>query len=131
MGSTRWSQWTLTSPRNPRRWAAPTNTACSARSTVGHTRALIHVTAVVLTRMVLLSRRMGAQVSPIQKKGEAKVQTLHRFSTQSQRKHSASTRISARNVALTTWKAMMTPTTVPEVTSQIALGNYMYIRNVN
>jgi hypothetical protein len=35
----------------------------------GCTKVTTHVTAAVITRTVLLSRKMGAQVSPIPKKG--------------------------------------------------------------
>ena len=35
----------------------------------GHTKVTTHVTATIITRTVLLSRKMGAQVSPIPKKG--------------------------------------------------------------
>jgi hypothetical protein len=78
MESARWSQQTPTSPRNPRRWAGPTSITCYARSTVGHTRATTCMTGAILTKTVLLSKRMRVQISLIQKKGEAKAYTLCR-----------------------------------------------------
>eukprot|EP00804_Cyclotella_cryptica_P022966 CCRYP_014981-RA/>CCRYP_014981-RA protein AED:0.99 eAED:1.00 QI:0/-1/0/1/-1/1/1/0/244 len=44
----------------------------------GYTKVTTPVTAAVISKTVLKSRRMGAQVSPIQKKGSQRVQTLPR-----------------------------------------------------
>ena len=101
MGSARLSRWTPVSPRNPREWAGPRSTACHTRRMEGRTRATTCMTAIILTRSVLLSKGMGVQVSPIQRKREAKVQTLCRFSMLSWTKHSTSTHKSTRNIALT------------------------------
>ena len=75
--STRWSQWTPTFLRSPRKWAGLRNTACYAKSMEGCTRVTTHVTAVVLMT-VLQSKGMGVQVSPTPKKGNRRVQTLPR-----------------------------------------------------
>eukprot|EP00804_Cyclotella_cryptica_P028868 CCRYP_008447-RA/>CCRYP_008447-RA protein AED:0.41 eAED:0.75 QI:0/0/0/1/1/1/2/0/300 len=53
------------SPRSPRRWAGPKSTVCYARNMGGRTKVTIRVTAVAITRTVLRSRKMGAQVSPV------------------------------------------------------------------
>ena len=123
MGSKRWSQWTPASPRNPRRQAGLRSTACSAKSTVGPTRVTTHVTVIILIKTVLLSRNMGVRVSPIQRRREVKVRTLHRFFTPKSRKLSASTCRSSKNIAPMNPTAMTTPITVLEGTGRIALGN--------
>eukprot|EP00804_Cyclotella_cryptica_P022859 CCRYP_005058-RA/>CCRYP_005058-RA protein AED:0.39 eAED:0.90 QI:0/0/0/1/0/0/2/0/459 len=71
--SAKWSRLTLASPRSPRRWAGLTSTVCYARSMGGRTKVTTPVTAAVITKTVLRSRRMGAQVSPIQKKGSQRI----------------------------------------------------------
>eukprot|EP00804_Cyclotella_cryptica_P016268 CCRYP_005734-RA/>CCRYP_005734-RA protein AED:0.39 eAED:0.81 QI:0/0/0/1/1/1/3/0/283 len=64
------SQLTPASPRSPRRWAGPKSTVCYARNMGGRTKVTIRVTAVAITRTVLLSRRMGAQPGSKERKLE-------------------------------------------------------------
>ena len=46
---------------------------CSAKSMGGNIKVTICVTAAVITKMVLRSKGMGAQVSPTPKKGKQRV----------------------------------------------------------
>eukprot|EP00804_Cyclotella_cryptica_P013126 CCRYP_002374-RA/>CCRYP_002374-RA protein AED:0.46 eAED:0.71 QI:0/0/0/1/0/0/2/135/103 len=50
------------SPRSPRKWAGLTSTVCYARSMGGRTKVTTPVTAAVITKTVLRSRRMGVQI---------------------------------------------------------------------
>lgn len=87
-GSTRWS-W-LTSVfliSLARGWSfTPRSTLCNARSMGGNTRAISSMTVFILTRMVLWSRRMGAQVDSSPNKRDKMVQTLPTLSDQEFRK---------------------------------------------
>ena len=50
---------------------------------------------------------------------------------QNSRRSYANKHTRERNAPITTWTVTATPPTVPDGASQIALGNYIYVRNVN
>jgi hypothetical protein len=60
-------------PKKPKKvgWTEKHCVLCKKHG--GRTRVTIHVIAAVITKTVLRSRRMGAQVSPILKKGSQRV----------------------------------------------------------
>eukprot|EP00804_Cyclotella_cryptica_P022170 CCRYP_011629-RA/>CCRYP_011629-RA protein AED:0.39 eAED:0.94 QI:0/0/0/1/1/1/2/0/386 len=65
-------------PKKPKKvgWTEKHCVLCKKHG--GRTRVTIRVTAVAITKTVLLSKRMGAQVSPVQKKGNRRARTLPR-----------------------------------------------------
>jgi hypothetical protein len=60
-------------PKKPKKvgWTEKHCVLCKKHG--GHTRVTTHVTVIVITRMVLLSREMGVQVSPTPKKRNHRV----------------------------------------------------------
>jgi hypothetical protein len=70
-------------PKKPKKesWTEKHCVLCKKHG--GRTKVTTHVTVTVITRTVLLSKEMGAQVSSTQKTGNWRVQTLPRFSGRS------------------------------------------------
>ena len=121
----------LTFPRITRRWAGLTSIVLCAKGMVGHSRVTTHVIIVVLTRMVLRSGIVGAQVgsSPIRR--GPRVQILCSLCTPKSRRPYANIRTRTKNAAHVNRIVIATLTTVPEGAGQTTLGNDIYVRNIN
>jgi len=110
------------------------------RNMAGHTNGTTLVTVVSTVLAVLLSKAMGAQeahketdilIKTVQIRENTKGQIMLREFTRKLRNHSASTRMSVRNIARMTQKVTAIQTTVHEAMGRIAQGNYICVRNVN
>jgi hypothetical protein len=113
-------------------WALVINTLPYARNSEGHTNRTPLMTVASTTPTALLTKGMGAQV-PHVKMGQqtgtvqiienAKGQILLRYFARKLRELSAKSLTSARNVAHSTRKVTVIPTTVREDAGRIAQGN--------
>ena len=130
-GSARWSPLTPGSQRNPRKWDGLTSTVSSARSMGAHSRVTTHVTAVASIRTVLQSKIVGAQVSPSSIRKEWRALMSHSWCVSKSKRPFANMRARTRNVMPMTGTATAAPMIVPEGAGQIALGNYVGVKNIN
>ncbi len=96
-----------------------------------HSRVTTRVTAIASTRTVLRSKIVGAQVGPSLVKRDRKAQILCSSCAAKSRRPYANTHARTRNTAQVNQAVIVTPITVPEGVGWIALGNQVYVRNVN
>lgn len=136
--SARWSPLTSMFLRMPT-WVAfignsKRNTVCYARNMEGHTKATTSMTATVLPKTTLQSKRTGAQPGSSPKTRHGMVQILHRSFDWRLQKHSVPwprSCVGTGNIRQMLQTVSMTRATVLEVAGWIALRNYIHVGKLN